>query len=95
MFGQSSLLREGPATRTVERRLLAVVPSNRRTFHPRGGITPDLLLGVTGHAVVADSALPALAALVDLVLVPCVLHQGLVVSKLGVTIRAKEYTGFG
>ena len=54
-----------------------------------------LLFSVAGHAIVPARALPALAALVDLVLVPSVLHQGLVVSKLGVTIRAKENTGFG
>ena len=52
-------------------------------------------LGVTRHPVVAHCTLATFAALVDLVLVPSVLHQGLVVSKLGVTIRAKENTGFG
>ena len=45
-----------------------------------------LLFSVTGHAVVPHRALPALAALVDLVLVPSVLHQGLVVGEDGVAL---------
>ena len=41
-----------------------------------------VLLGVTRHAVVADSALPALAALVHLVHVPRVFYKRLVIRKL-------------
>ena len=52
----------------------------------------DLLFSVTGHPVIPHSALPALAALVDLVLVPGVFHQGLVVSELGVALRAERQT---
>ena len=50
----------------------------------------DLLFSVTSHPVIPHSALPALAALVDLVLVPGVLHQGLVVSELRVTLGAER-----
>ena len=39
-------------------------------------------LGVARHAVVADGALPALAALVHLVHVPRVLYKSLVICKL-------------
>ena len=52
-------------------------------------------LGVTRHPVVAHGTFTTFAALVHLVLVPSVLHQGLVVGKLCVTIRAKKNSRVG
>ena len=55
----------------------------------------DLLFSVTGHPVISDSALSTLAALIDLVLVPRVLHQRFLVRELRVALRARRHSGPG
>ena len=54
-----------------------------------------LLFSVTRHTVIANCALPTLTALVDLVLVPGVFHQRLVVGELRVALRAERQPGHG
>ena len=79
MFGESSLLGECSTTGTVERGFLAVVPDTTISIlyveiQHRLSTAAGLLFSVAGHAVVSHRALPTLAALVDLVLVPGVFH---------------------